>query len=72
MVFTSSSTPTSGSCAIVSWRWEWGHGGAISEGFLPSVDHDFPTKGATYTVKLTVKNAQEMTTFTFMNVTTLS
>jgi hypothetical protein len=71
-VVTSGSTPTSGDCAIVNWRWEWGHNGAVETGFLPTASHDFPTKGATYTVTLTVTNSQGMTTATFVNVTTLS
>jgi Flp pilus assembly protein TadG len=71
VVFTSTSMPTTGSCAIISWRWVFGDT-AISEGNLPTVSHTYATKGATYVVTLTVTNPEGTTTTTFMNVTTLS
>jgi hypothetical protein len=73
VVFTSTSSPTSGECAIFNWRWEWGHGGSepVSNGYLPTVSHTFPGKGVTYTVTLTVTNPYGTTT-TYLTVTTLS
>jgi len=71
VVFTSSSTPTSGSCAIISWRWVFGDSG-ISEGNLPTVSHKYASKGATYTVYLTVTNTEGLTTTTLVTLTTLS
>jgi len=69
--FTSTSMPTSGPCAIISWRWVFGDT-AISEGNLPTVSHTYGAQGQTYTVTLTVTNPEGTTTTTFMNVTTLS
>ncbi len=62
--------PTTGTCAINTWRWVFGHDGAISEGNLPTVTHQYPRNNTTYTVTLTVTNAEGTTTTTFMNVTT--
>lgn len=67
--FTSTSTPTSGPCAIIHWRWEFGDT-AISEGFLPTVDHQYPDKNTSYVVRLTVKIAEGPTTYTEFIVTT--
>jgi Flp pilus assembly protein TadG len=53
VTFTSSSTPTSGPCAITYWRWEFGDGDTAA-GNLPSVDHDYPNQGSSFTATLTV------------------
>ena len=67
--FTSTSTPLSGDCAIIHWRWEFGDG-AISEGFLPTVDHQYPAKNTSYVVALTVRIIDGQTTTTVFTVTT--
>jgi Flp pilus assembly protein TadG len=51
--FVSTSTPTSGPCAISFWRWDFGDG-ATSAGAVQSVSHDYAVKGASYNVTLTV------------------
>lgn len=50
----SASTPTSGSCAISSYSWDFGDGSADGTGVKPS--HSYPSSGATYNVTLTVTN----------------
>jgi Flp pilus assembly protein TadG len=67
--FTSTSTPTSGNCAIIHWRWAFGDS-AISEGFLPTVDHQYPSKNTSYNVTLTVRIADGTTTTTVFTATT--
>jgi hypothetical protein len=67
--FTSMSTPTSGECAIIHWRWAFGDT-AISEGFLPTVSHQYPAKNTSYVVTLTVRIADGQTTTTVFTVTT--
>jgi len=74
VVFTSTSTPTSGACAISYWRWDFGTVPAsTAAGNLPSVSHDYgsPHKGETFLVTLTVTVPGGVTTTTFHNVTTL-
>ncbi len=53
--FTSQSTPTTGSCKISYWRWQYGDG-ATDAGNVPSVTHDYKQKnsGKTYNVTLTI------------------
>ena len=53
VVFTSTSTPTTGSCAITYWRWEFGDN-TTDAGAQSSVSHMYPASGATYQVILTV------------------
>lgn len=53
VVFTSISTPTSGTCAITYWRWEFGDG-QTDAGNLPSTSHSYAAQGASYNVILTV------------------
>ena len=55
VVFTSTSTPTSGSCAISYWRWEFGDG-TTHAGDLPTASHDYgeEDEGKTFNVTLTV------------------
>jgi Flp pilus assembly protein TadG len=67
--FESTSTPTSGACEIIHWRWAFGDT-AISEGFLPTVSHQYPDKNTSYVVTLTVRIADGQTTTTVFNVTT--
>jgi Flp pilus assembly protein TadG len=67
--FTSTSTPTSGTCEIIHWRWVFGDG-AISEGFLPTVSHQYPSKDTSYAVTLTVRIADGQTTTTVFTVMT--
>jgi Flp pilus assembly protein TadG len=71
VVFTSSATPTSGSCAIINWRWDYGDS-TTDTGNLPTVSHDFPAKGATYNVTLTVTVPGGITNSTTKAVTTQS
>lgn len=56
VVFVSTSTPTTGPCAITFWRWEFGDS-TTSAGNFPTVSHDFPAEGTTYQVTLHVTNA---------------
>ena len=58
VVFTSTSTPTSGSCQILFWRWEFGDN-TTSAGNPPTISHDYGNqgRGRTFTVTLTVTNA---------------
>jgi hypothetical protein len=55
VIFTSTSTPTTGLCAISYYRWEFGDG-ATSAGSLPSASHDYGRtgQGLTFNVTLTV------------------
>ena len=65
-----SSSPTSGSCQITFWRWEYGAPDNTTDaGVLPTVSHDFALDGQTYVVTLTVTNARG-TIFIQKNVTT--
>jgi Flp pilus assembly protein TadG len=49
------SSPTSGSCQITFWRWEYGDG-QIDAGNFPSASHDYNCDGCTFNVALTVTN----------------
>ena len=55
MILTSLATPTSGSCRITYWRWDYGDG-STDAGNLPSATHDYGSKnnGKWYTVTLSV------------------
>ncbi len=53
VVFTSSSSPTTGPCAISYWRWEYGDGNTDA-GAVPSTSHAYALQGHAYTVTLTV------------------
>jgi Flp pilus assembly protein TadG len=54
VIFTSNSIPTTGSCAITFWRWDYGDG-TTDAGALPSISHAYADpKGRTFTVTLTV------------------
>jgi PKD repeat protein len=57
VIFNSTSTPTSGSCAISYWRWEFGDG-TIDAGNLSTASHDYGNKhrGESFTVTLSVTN----------------
>lgn len=66
--FTSTSTPTSGDCQILFWRWEFGDG-TTSAGNPPIVSHDYGCKGCTFTVTLTVTNARGPISFSQTVVT---
>jgi hypothetical protein len=67
--FVSTSTPTSGSCAINYWRWEYGDG-ALDAGNFPTVSHQFPAQGTTYVVTLTVTVPGGVTNSVTIPVTT--
>jgi Flp pilus assembly protein TadG len=54
--FVSTSTPTSGGCQILFWRWDFGDN-TTSAGNPPTISHDYGCEGCTYTVTLTVTNA---------------
>jgi Flp pilus assembly protein TadG len=54
--FVSTSTPTSGSCQILFWRWDFGDN-TTSAGNPPTISHDYNCQGCTFTVTLTVTNA---------------
>lgn len=71
VVFTSTSTPTSGTCAILYWRWDFGDG-VLSTGNPTSTSHTYATKGASYVVALTVTGPGGLTTTTYQTITTLS
>ena len=70
VVFTSTSSPTAGPCAISYWRWDWGDS-TTDAGNLPSASHAYAQKGHTYSVTLTVTNPGGVTT-TVITVTTQS
>jgi Flp pilus assembly protein TadG len=55
VVFTSTSRPTTGACAISYWRWEYGDT-KWDAGNLPTTSHDYGSanEGKTFTVTLTV------------------
>ncbi len=71
--FTSTSTPTTGTCQINYWRWEFGDG-VISAGNLSTASHDYSQGsqhwGQTFQVTLSVTNAYATTSRT-ISVTTL-
>jgi hypothetical protein len=54
-VFVSTSTPTTGACAINYWRWEFGDG-TIDAGNLSTASHDYGNKnrGEWFQVTLSV------------------
>jgi hypothetical protein len=57
VVFTSSSSPTTGSCAITFYRWEYGSPDNTTDaGNLPTVSHSFAIQNRDYLVTLTVTN----------------
>jgi hypothetical protein len=57
VVFTSSSSPTSGSCAITFYRWEYGAPDNTTDaGNLTTVTHSFAIQNRDYIVTLTVTN----------------
>ena len=60
VLFTSTSTPTTGVCQITYWRWEFGDG-VISAGNLSTSSHDYSQGsrqwGKTFNVTLSVTNA---------------
>ena len=55
VVFTSTSQPTTGACAISYWRWEYGDT-YWDAGNLPTTSHNYGSanQGKTFTVTLTV------------------
>ncbi len=53
--FASTSTPTSGTCQITFWRWEFGDG-ATDAGLVSTTSHQYPRNNQRYTVILTVTN----------------
>jgi len=55
VAFVSTSTPTTGTCAITFWRWEYGDG-VTDAGNFPTASHDYNCQGCTYSVILTVTN----------------
>jgi Flp pilus assembly protein TadG len=69
VVFTSTSTPTSGSCQILYWRWDFGDG-VLSTGNPTTISHTYATQGGTYTVALTVTVTGGVTTTTYVTITT--
>ena len=72
VAFTSTSTPTSGVCAITYWRWEFGDG-QWSAGAVSTASHDYGSnhKGDTFQVTLTVTTPGG-TFWIIKSVTTLS
>jgi Flp pilus assembly protein TadG len=70
--FTSTSTPTSGTCAISYWRWDFGDG-TTSAGAVGTTSHDYgkANEGKTFNVTLTVTTPSG-TFFYILAVTTLS
>lgn len=71
VVFTSVSSPTTGSCAITFYRWEYGAPDNTTDaGNLPTVSHAFAIQGRSYLVTLTVTNPRGTTSIT-RTVTTL-
>ena len=70
VVFTSVSSPTTGSCAITFYRWEYGApDGTTDAGNLPTVSHTFALQGHTYQVTLTVTNPRGTASITYAVVT---
>lgn len=69
VVFTSTSTPTSGTCQILYWRWDFGDG-VLSTGNPTTISHTYATQGGTYTVALTVTVTGGVTTTTYVTITT--
>jgi hypothetical protein len=57
VVFVSTSTPTTGACAINYWRWEYGDG-AIDAGNLSTASHNYGSanQGEQFLVTLSVTN----------------
>jgi Flp pilus assembly protein TadG len=55
VLFVSTSTPTTGTCQISFWRWEYGDGGTDAGNF-PNSSHTYPCKGCSYNAILTVTN----------------
>jgi hypothetical protein len=53
--FTSTSTPTTGTCQITFWRWEYGDG-VTDAGNFSTANHQYPNNNRSYTVVLTVTN----------------
>ncbi len=53
--FVSTATPTTGSCQITFWRWDFGDG-QTDAGTNKTPSHTYACKGCTYTVTLTVTN----------------
>ena len=51
--FTSTSSPTSGACAITFYRWEFGDGNTDA-GASSTTSHVYPAQGTSYTATLTV------------------
>jgi Flp pilus assembly protein TadG len=71
VVLTSSSTPTSGACAIFFWRWEYGPPDNTIEPLnSSSVSHQFALQGFTYQVTLTVTVPGGVTNSRTLPVTT--
>jgi len=55
--FVSTSTPTTGTCQITFWRWEYGDGATDAGGIVfMTASHSYTCKGCTYNVILTVTN----------------
>ena len=69
VAFTSTSSPTSGPCAITYWRWEFGDG-QTDAGNLPTTTHAYPAEGTTYLVTLTVTNPGSTNSYGPIAVTT--
>lgn len=63
VVFVSTSTPSSGACAITYWRWEFGDG-QTDAGNVQTVSHTYPAQATSYTVILTVTNPGSTTSYT--------
>ena len=65
VVFTSTSSPTTGSCAITFWRWEYGTPDNTTDaGTLPTVSHTFALQNRDYLVTLTVTNPRGTSSIT--------
>ena len=62
VVFTSSSLPTSGSCAITFYRWEYGAPDNTTDaGLISTASHTFAIQNRDYIVTLTVTNPRGTT-----------
>jgi Flp pilus assembly protein TadG len=55
ITFTSTSTPTTGTCQIAFWRWDYGDG-VTDAGNFSNATHQYPNNNRSYTVILTVTN----------------